>query len=176
MSIRINKYLAGCVFALLLMLVAYPAKADAGAFLRGMEGSYRGSGTAKIPGRDKLENVSCRVSNSYDGNTNILAITGNCATTQAKNVVRGELKHDGNNVTGSLIGAVDGLSLTKSSGTLNGNQLVVSSSFVSNNTGRLTRSRQIISRTGSGFNTQFYTFDNKSGSFIKAGSINFTSR
>ena len=152
------------------------ARADAGAFLKSLEGGWRGSGVAKLPGRESEERISCRVTNDYDGNANELSINGTCATTQAKSTVNGKLNFSGNEVTGALMGSFDGSRMTKSTGKVNGNELVVSANFVDNATGALWRSRQVVRKTGKGFSADFYTYENAKGEFVKSGSIQFSSK
>ena len=66
--------------------------------------------------------------------------------------------------------------MTKSTGKVNGNELVVSANFVDNATGALWRSRQVVRKTGEGFSADFFTFENAKGEFVKSGSIQFSSK
>ena len=159
-----------------MVVVPQQAAADAKSFLQRIEGSWKGNGKAKIPGREAEERISCKVDNIYNSEAGALEISGDCATTQAKSSVSGELVHAGNNVTGSLIGSFDGATITKSNGSISGGELVVSTNFLDNATGHLTRSRQVVRITDPGFEAEFYTFSNKEGKFLKAGSIKFTSK
>ncbi|MGI9399915.1 MAG: hypothetical protein ACR2O0_01560 [Rhizobiaceae bacterium] len=168
--------LAGLVIAGLLAFGPGAALADAGQFLKSLEGGWRGSGVAKLPGRETEERISCRVNNAYSNSSNELSVNGTCATTQFKSSVQGKLNHDGNDVTGALMGSFDGARMTKSTGTVKGNQLVVSANFVDNATGALWRSRQIVRTTGKGFSADFYTYENASGKYVKSGSIKFSSK
>ncbi len=163
--------------ACLAVLVALPgvARADtAGEFLKGLEGSWRGRGSAVIPGREKSERISCQVTNSYEGKA--LVVSGECASTQGKTSVSGRLNHSGDAVTGSFINAFKGASMTKSSGSVSGGRLTVSSNFVENATGQLARTQQVIRKAGSGFKADFFVFDNASGAFEPAGSITFSQK
>lgn len=153
-----------------------PAHADASAFLKSLEGTWKGSGTARIPGREEAERIVCSVNNAYAAASSALNVDGDCATTQAKSTVRGQLTSSGSSVSGSLINAIEGATLTKSSGTVRGNQLIVSSSFVDDRTGELTRSRQVIQRQGNGFAAAFYIYDNAKDAFEPAGQMQFTRR
>jgi hypothetical protein len=164
--------------AMALALVAgtvAPAFADpASDFLKGLEGSWRGRGSALLPGRDKPERVTCQVKNDYQGDA--LVVNGECASTQGKAAVSGRLSHAGEKVSGSFLNALPGATMTKSTGALSGGNLVVSSSFVENATGNLTRTRQVIRKGGSGFKADFFTYDNASGSFQPSGSITFSAK
>lgn len=168
--------MAAGLFAADMAVRSTPAMADAGSFLRSIAGDWRGRGTAKIPGRETEERISCKVQNQYDDSGSALVVRGNCATTQSKSSVSGKLEHSGNRVSGSLIGAFAGATITKSDGEVAGGQLVVSTNFVDNATGTLTRSRQVIRKTGGGFKADFYLYDNKLGKFAKAGSLDFTAQ
>jgi hypothetical protein len=172
----------GLVGQLALVLVAMAAvmwplsvRADAGAFLQSIEGSWRGRGTAKIPGRENAERITCQVDNQFLEADKALEISGNCATTQSKSGVSGRLSYSGDSISGALIGNFEGSTITKSEGNYAGDELVVSTNFVDNTTGNLTRSRQVIRKTGPGFEAEFYTFDNRQGKFVKSGSIRFSS-
>lgn len=161
------------VAALLSAPVSTPARADAASdFLKGLEGSYRGRGSAIMPGREKSERITCQVTNNYEGSA--LVVNGECASTQGKTSVSGRLSHAGDKVTGSFINAVRGASMTKSSGKISGGRLTISSSFVENGTGRLARTQQVIRKSGSGFKADFFLYDNASGTYQPSGSISFS--
>ena len=158
-------------------LAPAPAHADAaGVFLKSLQGSWRGRGTALIPGRPSAERITCRVNNSYQAASLALKVDGNCATTQAKSAVRGQLVHKGAAVTGSLMNAIEGSTMTQSTGKVSGNKLTVSSSFVDDRTGQLTRSRQIIVKTAGGFQADFFLYDNAKAKYEHAGQVVFTQR
>lgn len=169
-------YGASAMFAVFLAVSPNYAQADAGTFLKSLEGGWRGSGVARIPGRETEERISCRVTNAYSDSSNELSINGSCATTQFKSSVQGKLSHSGNDVTGALMGSFDGSRMTKSTGTVSGNKLVVSANFVDNATGALWRSRQVVRKTGKGFSADFYTFENSKGKYVKSGTIRFSSK
>ena len=119
----------------LLHCRAWRSADPAGDFLKGLEGSWRGRGSAILPGRENAERITCQVTNSYKGKA--LVVNGECASTQGKTSVSGRLNHAGETVTGSFINALQGASMTKSSGALSGGNLTVSSNFVENATGHL---------------------------------------
>lgn len=169
-------YGAVALIAIVLAFSPKSAQADAGNFLKSLEGGWRGSGAAKLPGRDTEERVSCRVTNTYNDSSSELSINGTCATTQFKSAVQGKLNHTGNDVTGALMGSFDGAKMTKSTGSVSGNKLVVSANFVDNATGALWRSRQVVRKTGKGFSADFYTFENSKGKYVKSGTIKFSGK
>lgn len=168
--------LAGLALLAGAAIAPAPAHADASGFLKSIEGSWKGRGTAKLPGRGDSESVSCRVTSSYAESETALQVKGDCATTQAKTPVNGKITHNGDTVSGSLLNGVGGATMTKSEGKVKGNQLVVLSNFVDDRTGQLTRSRQVIRKTGSGFQANFYIYDNGSKQFEPAGELKFTAR
>jgi len=167
---------ASAIIALAILAGANaPAHADPAAdFLKGLEGSWRGRGSAILPGREKAERITCQVTNDYESGA--LVVKGECASTQGKSAVSGKLSHAGEKFTGSFINALQGARMTKSAGSLSGGNLVVSSSFVDNGTGNLTRTRQVIRKGGSGFKADFFIYDNASGSFKPSGSITFSAK
>ena len=169
-------YGASALLAVFLAASPNSAQADAGTFLKSLEGGWRGSGVARIPGRDTEERISCRLTNAYSNSSNELSINGTCATTQFKSSVQGKLNHSGNDVTGALMGSFDGSRMTKSTGSVSGNKLVVSANFVDNATGALLRSRQVVRKMDKGFSADFYTFENSTGKYVKAGTIKFSSK
>lgn len=149
--------------------------ADAGSrFLASLAGEWNGRGSAKLPGREKAERVSCRIATKWDEAARTLEITGACATTQGKSPVSGRLTLDGAAVSGSFLGNFDGATPTRSSGTVSGNDLVVQTAFVNDATGQLMQTRQVIRRGGAGFSSEFYLFDSGSGRFEKSGSMSFS--
>ena len=146
---------------------------DAGAFLKRLAGEYRGRGNAKINGRDKAENVSCKISNSYDAGAKALTVTGNCASTQAKSSVSGKMTHSGDSVSGSLFTSGEA-SVTKSSGSVKGGKLTVRTNFVDNTTHQLTQTIQVIRHTGNGFEAEFFVYDNGQKKYEPSGRIRFS--
>lgn len=157
------------------LATAMPASAGQGAdFLKGLDGSWRGRGSALIPGRDEPERITCQIAGTFAGDA--LSVTGECASTQGKTRVSGRLVSDRNKVSGSLINALAGAEMTRSSGSVEGGRLVVASDFVQAATGRLTRTQQIVRRSGGGFTAQFYTYDNASGRYEPAGDIQFSAK
>ena len=160
-----------------LLAASMPASAAADAaddFLKSIEGKWRGRGTAIIPGRSGAERIVCQVTNSYSAETRQLRVNGECASTQGKTIVSGKLTHAGSSISGSLINAFKGATVTKSSGSMIGENMEVSSSFVDNSTGNLTRTRQVFRKSPAGFTAEFFTFDNVSGAFKPAGTIAFS--
>jgi hypothetical protein len=168
--------LAIAIMASFVIAVVGPANADAGSFLKSLAGEWRGSGLYRFEGRQTDERISCRVTNTYNAAAQRLELNGKCATAQIKNSIQGYLTEDGGNVSGALMGTLDGSRMTKSTGSVKGNQLVVLAYFVDNATGTLYRSQQVIRRTGKGFEVDFYWYDNKLGKFAKTGNIKFTNR
>lgn len=156
--------------------ISVPTHADAGPFLQSLEGEWSGDGFYRFEGRQEDERVRCQVSNSYDAAERRLDVNGVCGTAQLKNPIRGSLVQDGNKVSGAMMGALDGSRMTKSTGSIKGNQLVVRANFVDNATGALYRSQQVIHKKGDGFEADFYWYSNKLGQFTKSGTIRFTSR
>lgn len=172
---NLTRLLACMALAGSAIVMAAPANAaDDAQFLRSIEGDWRGRGSVQIPGREQADQVSCRISNEYDENAKALVLGGECATTQGKTAVKGKLSHDGPKVTGALINALAGGTMTSSTGTLSPESLTVSANFVNDATGNLTRSRQIIRKTAGGFEAQFFTYDNKQKTYLKAGELVFS--
>ncbi|MEC9342205.1 MAG: hypothetical protein VYD64_00010, partial [Pseudomonadota bacterium] len=144
--------LAGTMLAtgLNAAMPAAQAAEAAGQFLKRLEGEYRGRGSAMLPGRDDAEKVTCQLTNHYDADGKTLVVKGKCASAQAKSSVSGKMMHDGDSVSGSLISSAEA-TVTKSSGSVSGGKLTVTTNFVDNTTGRLTRTLQVIRHAGSGF-------------------------
>ncbi|MCG6856471.1 MAG: hypothetical protein LJE67_00220 [Salaquimonas sp.] len=146
---------------------------SAGQFLEKLAGEFRGRGTASLPGRDTPEKVSCKISNSYDAATKALVVKGNCASTQAKTTVSGKMVYDGDKVSGSLFTSGESI-VTKSSGSVKGEKLTVSTNFSDKVSGKLTRTLQVIRSTSRGFDADFFIYNSSNGKFERAGSIKFT--
>lgn len=158
-------------------LTAETARADAaGDFLRNLEGTWRGRGSATIPGRDTPERITCQITNTYEPASGDLIVAGECASTQGKTPVQGKLSHQGNAVSGSIISSLRGATVTTSSGSVSGSRLTVSSSLLEDATGRLVRTQQVIRKSGSGFEAAFFTYDNASGAYKPAGNLVFSTK
>jgi hypothetical protein len=168
-----------CAFLVLGLVASFASPQTAGAsdaFLKGLEGSWRGRGAATLPGRQAEERISCRLTITWQAAASSLKVVGECASTQAKVPVNGRLTLNGKNVSGSLINAFEGATVTKSVGTTSETGLEVSSNYVDNATGTLTRTRQVVRKNGDGFSAEFFTFDTKSGTFKPAGSLAFSAK
>jgi hypothetical protein len=168
--------LAAAVLASVALGMPASSIAGASSFLKSLEGNWRGTGFYRFEGRQTDEKLICRVTNTYNATNQRLDVTGDCATAQLKSSLSGYLMEDGDKISGALMGTLDGSRLTKSTGSIKGNQLVVLANFVDNATGTLYRSQQVVRRTGKGFEADFYWFDNKLGKFAKSGTIKFTGR
>ncbi len=159
----------------MVLCAGQPAKADAaGDFLKQLEGNWRGRGQATIPGRKNAERITCQVTNIYEAASSELLVSGECASTQGKTPVKGRLSHTGNTVSGSLIDAYKGATVTKSVGSVSSLSLDVSSNFVDDATGNLTRTRQVVQLSDTGFSADFFTFDTRAQEFKPAGSLTFS--
>jgi hypothetical protein len=159
------------------IMPAVAARADVAAdFLRTLEGSWRGRGSATIPGRLNPERITCQITNTYEAASGDLVVAGECASTQGKTPVQGKLSHKGNAVSGSIISTLRGATVTTSSGSISGGRLTVSSSLMENATGRLVRTQQVIRKEGGGFEASFFTYDNASGTFKPAGNLMFSAK
>ena len=116
----------------------------------------------------------CQVENRFDAAAKALVVSGNCASTQAKSTVSGRLSYSGSSVTGALIDSFEGATVTKSVGTVSDGQLVVTTNFVDNATGNLTRTRQVIRLRDEGFEAQFFIYSNARAAFEPNGSMDFS--
>lgn len=138
-------------------------------FLQELAGKYSGKGVAKIVG-DKRDRVICKVENIFDTAKSELSLSGNCASVKGKGAISGKISHTGNKLKGVLISSAN-VDVTKSSGEIVDNKLVLSTYTVNKNTGNLSRIRQIITKTKIGISAEFYRFDNKLGSYQRVGNL-----
>ncbi len=152
------------------------AFADAASeFLASLDGKFRGRGMATLEFSDEEQRVSCRIENKFDQSSSELKISGECASTQGKTTVRGKLSVKDGEITGSFISPFPNSELTTSNGVLKDGSLVVSATFVDNDTGNLRRFRQIVStEKENGFSSSFQSYDNASKLFKEAGSMEFS--
>lgn len=155
----------------LLSIIPSTAYSDtAGDFIKSLAGKYSGKGTAEvIPG--KRDRVSCKITNSFSSETTQLAMDGLCASVRGKGNVSGSIEIINGEIKGSFINGNSDIVVTQSSGQMSGAKLVLSSSLMDQKVGKLSRMRQIISKTDTGFVTDFYVFDNKSGKYEPSGSL-----
>ncbi|MFK5979131.1 MAG: hypothetical protein QM488_09620 [Rhizobiaceae bacterium] len=147
--------------------------ADAASFLKGLDGSFRGRGKASYAKGKKKVNVSCQISNKLSADGNKLEVTGVCATTQGKANVKGQLILAGTKISGAFFSPSANMNLTKSFGEIKGNVLTVTSYFVSDQSGMLTRIKQVVQRTAKGFSSSISTYDNASKTYRQSGLIKF---
>lgn len=150
--------------------------ADVSAFLQGLDGKFRGRGKATYAGGKKTVKVSCQIANKVSADKSKLKISGVCATTQGKASVKGELRFRGSKVSGAFFSPGVRMKLTKSSGSIKGNQLVIVSYFIDTGSGALTRIKQIVKRGKGGFSSRVLTYDNASKKYKQSGSIKFKKR
>lgn len=146
---------------------------DAASFLKGLDGSFRGRGKAIYANGKKSVNVSCQIANSLSSNGNDLKITGVCATTQGKAKVKGKLSLSGSKFSGTFFSPSATMKLTKSYGVVKGDALTMTSFFVDNRSGLLTRIQQVVQKTSSGFSSSISTYDNASKKYKTSGTIKF---
>lgn len=158
------------------MLATTPAMAnEASQFLASLEGEYAGRGEAQLLG-ESADRIACRINNSFDASVNTLSLSGECASTKGKDAVQGRIVANGSGINGSFVSPRDSVEVTQSSGSYNNGEMILSASFFDKRVQKLTKVRQIVSRTDSGITAQFMTFDNKSGSYQPTGQINLKKR
>ena len=150
---------------LVLQLQTLPAIANSEnltAFLENLDGSYKGRGKASVSPAADPQKIVCRVVNSFMADTSTLHLEGDCATTQGKVKIDAEFSVVGGKFQGSFLAPIANSKVTKSNGILVDGNLVVSTSYVNNGSGGLTRVRQIISpKESGGFHAKFLKFDPK---------------
>ncbi len=144
-------------------------------FLETLNGEYRGRGEAIMELSNQQERVSCKLDNNFSTEENILSIVGVCATTQGKAEVQGKLSVVDGQVVGSFLSPFKNSKVTKETSNYDNGTLVISTSFVNNDTGNLSRMRQIVvSNPAGGFNSTFQKFDNAAGDYKDTGYVEFT--
>lgn len=154
-----------------------PAHAsDATQFFQGLDGSYRGRGKAHFNDGKKSFIVSCQIANKVSANGNKLKISGVCATTQGKAPVRGELNLKGASVSGAFFSPSANMKLTKSWGQVVKNKLTVTSFFIDEQSGALTRIKQIVLKIKGGFTSSISTYNNITKKFQNSGTIKFVKK
>lgn len=146
---------------------------DATSFLKGLDGAFRGRGKAIYANGKKTVNVSCQIANQLSSDGNDLKITGVCATTQGKAKVKGRLKLSGSKFSGAFFSPSATMKLTKSYGVVKGDALTMTSFFIDNSSGALTRIKQVVQKTNAGFSSSISTYDNASKKYKTSGTIKF---
>lgn len=144
-------------------------------FLETLNGKFKGRGEAVIEISNSQERVSCKLDNALDNQSNILNVSGVCATTQGKASVDGKLEIKEGKVVGTFISPFKDSEITQSSSVYDSGKLVLSTSFVNKNTGNLSRMRQIVeSNSKGGFNSTFQKYDNASKAYKDTGFVSFS--
>lgn len=144
-------------------------------FLAELNGKFRGRGEAVLEVTQTQERVSCKVTNAFDSQAQILKVQGVCATTQGKANVEGKLSVVNGKVVGSFLSPFKNSEITQETSEYVEGKLVLSTSFVNKDTGNLSRMRQIV--VGSpqgGFNSTFQKYDNASGGYKDTGYVEFS--
>ena len=166
---------AGLAFGFCLAAAAGPAQAgQADRFLGSMQGKWRGSGKVQISKRSKSTPIRCSITSKLNESKRQLENSGRCATTSGKETVSGAIRYsrDGNKLTGVFLNSVGDIKITKSSGSLSGDTLTLSSTAIETGVGRVTRSRNIIKRLGARkFSMSIQVFED--GKWQNRGSITF---
>lgn len=139
-------------------------------FLKSLEGDYAGRGNARLIG-DKSQRIACKISSVFDDSASKLVVSGECAGTQGKGTINGAITAMNDQLDGSFVSPRKGMTVTQSSGQLEGETLQLSTSMVDENAGRLVRIRQVISKTEDGIDARFFTFDNGTNSYEPSGQI-----
>ncbi len=145
------------------------ARAETAAeFLESLEGSYTGRGKARVIG-DNLDTVACKITNDF--NAGKLSVSGECASTKGKSKVNGGISTNGDKLTGTFVAPRPNVEITQSSGEFKDGKVLLSASMMDNQVGKLMRVRQVISRTSSGLNAEFFLYDSATRTFQPSGNI-----
>lgn len=139
-------------------------------FLEGFQGKYSGKGTAELI-EGKNDRVSCKLSNKFDEKLAKLEISGRCASVRGVGLVSGSIKVDSGQVKGGFLTRNLGIEIKDSAGDFSKGKLILTSSILDKKVGKLSKMKQIISKSGAGYVAEFFTFDDASGQFEKTGSL-----
>lgn len=162
--------------AMAMTLAAGSAHADASQeFLKSLEGSYSGRGVARILGEEQSK-VSCRISSTFDNSASRLSMNGECAGTQGKGNVSGGVTANNGKLSGTFVSPGSGMKVTRSSGQVNGQSMVLATTLFDERAGKLLKVRQVVRRTGSGIEVSFFTFNEGSGKYENSGGLNLRRR
>ncbi|MEM9329725.1 MAG: hypothetical protein AAGA53_00265 [Pseudomonadota bacterium] len=168
-----TRFYVGLLLTTVPLSHAYSAD-TADEFLKLLSGKFKGHGEAVIPVSKKVERVSCSVSNTLNDEALLLQIEGKCATTQGKSNVQGSLQVNETGIVGSFISPFANSTITQSASEFSDGRLILSTSIVNNNTGNLSRLRQIITlNEEGGFVAVFQKYENASGEYQDSGKVVF---
>ncbi len=136
------------VLFLVLLLPGLARAETAESFLKGMSGTWRGSGTMHVSEKSKKSPVRCKITSTFDAKAHVLRNKGRCATAQRKAIVSGSIRFSpgSNALSGSYIRSFGDLAMTKSSGAVGGGKLVLNSTFIEKGSNRLIRTKSVIKR------------------------------
>ena len=170
------------ILALSLMLASVPnyanAQTSSEAFLKNLDGTYRGRGLAVLPVSGREERVSCQIENVFDEGEKKLSITGRCATTQGKIGVTGELLIKGNGkIEGTFISPSENVELKNSAIEIVGGKLVISTETFDKKKAKTSKAKQIVevSEPGQKFTSEFELFDEEKNAYMPVGTLDFKS-
>jgi hypothetical protein len=166
-----------CTAIILASLVA-PGLANAETasdFLKSLQGDYSGRGKATLIGKN-AEKIACKITNTFDETAGKLVVDGECASTKGKDRISGSVTAANNTFDGAFVGPRKGMTVTQSSGSYTEGQMVLNASMIDDSAGKLTRVRQVISRSSDGIVAKFFTFDNRTQSYEESGDITLNKR
>lgn len=170
-----KKLLSLSVLLATIVISPIVAEETAEKFIETLAGDFRGRGEAIIELSNSQERVSCKLNNAFDASQKTLSIAGVCATTQGKAEVEGKLSMVDGKVVGSFLSPFKNSKITKETSVYLNGKLILSTSFVNNDTGNLSRMRQIVaSAPDGGFNSTFQKFDNAAGDYKDTGYVEFS--
>jgi len=144
-------------------------------FLESLEGNYSGRGQAVVLGED-VDKVACKINGRFDKGSAKLTLTGECASTKGKATVNGGISANKNTLKGAFVSPRQGVRVTQSSGTFRNGRIQLSASMMDDKVGRLIKVRQVISKSKSGINAQFFTYDNATKKYKSSGTIKLKKR
>ena len=157
----------------IMLIVPTASMAATNQVFSALEGKFRGKGSAIVGSSGKKIRLSCQLTNSYSKKSGKLKMSGKCASTQGSRKISGVIAHSGNSVSGSYFTARSGVQLTKSYGKTNGNNMTIFASFIDEQIGSLTKIKQVIKVSDSGFNAHVFTFDKKTKKYKPTGRFSF---
>ncbi len=164
------------VVLIMCLTVAAPVQAEpAAGFLNSMAGTWRGKGRVYISKKSENAQIRCKITSTLNKIKRKLSNKGRCATAQRKVRVSGAIGYSaGNNrVSGSYLGALGNTVITRSFGTVNGNQLTLDTTFLDEKANRVTQARSVIRRLSKRKFT-VTLFEKDGGSYLNRGKITFT--
>lgn len=177
LMVTFSQAVVGGLLASVLLFPSAALPGDAAHYLRAMEGTWAGTGTLQISQASKNTKIRCKIVSTFDEDRRTLRNKGKCATTQRRTVVSGSISYNetGSKLSGAFINSFGDYKMTRSSGSIRGRTLTLSTTSIDETTGKVLYLRNVI-RKMSARKYSVTLYQKIDGTYQKRGKMTFSRR